>query len=196
MTPAQFFYLALVASGSAAASGEVAHSDAHAGGVQIANLEFALTVATWATFGLLALIIGKFGWAPFTKALDEREAKIASDVKRAEEARAQSEKLLADYDARIKSAKEETVRILAEARDRAEGVAAKIADDARKAADELTEKARRSIESEREKAVAQLNTIVADAAVGLAGKLMKSDLDAGKHRRLIDAELAEFEKTK
>lgn len=176
--------LALVAGGDAG----------HAEGVDIARYELALTLATWAAFLMLATIMGKFAWGPFMQALDEREAQIADDVKRAENARDEAERLLEEYNQKLRASKDEAAKIMADARETAEGIAAKINEDARKASEDMSEKARKQIEAEREKAIAALNKIVANAAVDLAGKLIEEDLDPKKHQKLIDSELADIDK--
>lgn len=173
--------LAIAASEGAGASAEIVKAS-----------EWPLTVATWLTFLLLVFLMARFGWGPLTKALDEREARIADDVKRAENARAEAEALLKNYNDKLAAARAETDKLIADGRARAAEVAAGIEADAKKKAQETTERALAEIEGERQKAVTQLNRIVADAAVTLASKLMAEELDARKHQKLIESTLSQI----
>lgn len=179
------------------AAAEAGHGGGHGGGAaSLISPDLALTIATWITFLLLVVLIGKFGWGPFTKALDERESKIADDVARAENARSEAERLLKQYEDQLARAREEADKVLAEGRSRAEATAARLEEEARKASEEMTERARQTIEAERLKAVSELNRIVATAAVDLAGKIIKEELDGKKHQKLIDATVSQMESLK
>lgn len=157
---------------------------------QLMSPDLALTFATWITFILLIVLLKKFGWGPLTKALDEREAKIADDVRRAENARREAEEILSTYNRKLSEAGAEADRLINEARARAEEVGARMSDEARKTADEIIIKAKASIDSERQKAVAELREIVADAATGLAGRIIGEELDSTRHARLVDEAVA------
>lgn len=163
------------------------HGAEGGGGVKaFLNPDLALTGATWLTFFILIGLLKKFGWGPMTKALEDRESKIAESVHRAERARADAEELLMSYNQKLASAQGEADRVINNAREKAEQVAARMADDARKTAEEIVTKAQASIESERQKAVAELRGIVAESAAMLAGNILKEELDPKRHQKLID----------
>ena len=77
-----------------------------------------------------------------------------------------------------------------------ERVAAEIREGSRKEAQEMITRAREEIVLERDKAQAALRNEVVDLAVEIAGKLMREELTAEKHRKLVDGFLAEVEEVK
>ncbi|RMH59962.1 MAG: ATP synthase F0 subunit B [Candidatus Hydrogenedentota bacterium] len=168
------------------------HGGEATGGGAIIAPDFAVTIATWVTFGLLVFFLSRYGWGPFTKALDEREEKIANDVRKAEEARAEAQRLLEEYESRLGRARSEADKIIVDARQRAEEIAARLKKEAQADAAETIEKARQAIEAEREAAVVELKSTVAEAAVSLASKILREDLDRPKHERLIEETVREI----
>lgn len=145
-----------------------------------------LTIATWITFGLLFLLVGRFAWRPLIAAIDERERKIREDVAGAARARDEAEALLKSYEARLLATRKEADAILAEARGDAERFHKEAVGRADEEAKARVEKSVRAIEEERAKAVKELRTFAADAAVDLARKILKAEIDPAKHRALID----------
>lgn len=182
--------LALIASAAAATEG----SGAGAFNAKDALLtpDLALTLATWLCFLVLVGLLKKFGWGPFMKALEDREAAITASVERAEAAKREAEKLLSDYTQKLASARAEADRMIGEARDNASKTAARITEDGRKAAEEAMTRATHSIEAERQKAVAALNRIVADAAVSLASRILREEIDPARHRNLIETAIKDI----
>lgn len=180
----------------AAAPGE--HAGEHSGpSIQDGLLkpDVAVLFATWLTFGILAWILAKFGWGPITKALDDRESSIAENARRAEAARADAETLVKRYEQQLAGAQGEADKVLAEARTRAEQVGQRLAAEARENATQITNKALQQIEGERQKAVTELRQIVAGAAVDLAGRILKEELNAQRHTKLIDDVVGQISKT-
>lgn len=179
------FLLSLVANVDTAA----AVVDEHAGGglkEALLKPDLALTLATWITFILLITLLKKFGWGPLTKAIDEREAKIAESVQRAENARNEAEQMLVDYNAKLAAAAVEADQHIKAARVRAEELTNRMAADAQKIAEDITAKAQASIEAERVKVVAELRSIVAESAANLAGRILDEEVDATRHGKLIE----------
>jgi len=75
-------------------------------------------------------------------------------------------------------------------------VAAEIREASRKEAQEMITRARQEIGLERDKAQATLRNEVVDLAVEIAGKVIREELTAEKHRKLVDGFLAEVEEVK
>jgi len=75
-----------------------------------------LVIWTLVTFLLVVGILKKFAWDTILHALDARAEKVEGDIKKAESTRAEAEKVLHDYKAKIQSSKDEADKIIAEAK--------------------------------------------------------------------------------
>lgn len=126
----------------------------------------------------------------------ERREKIRAEVAHIEQEKAAAAKVRQDYEAHLK-------RIEAESRERiqaavAEGqrVATEIRDIARKEAQEMITRAREEITLERDRAQTALKNEVVELAMEIAGKVVREELTAEKHRQLVDGFLAEVEQAR
>jgi F-type H+-transporting ATPase subunit b len=136
-------------------------------------------------FIILWIILAKFGWPVFDRMLEKRATTIRDDLKNAEEARQESERVLAEYKQQLADAKTEAAQIVADAKKTGEDVKADITSKAQAEADAMIEKARVAIEAEKKQATAELQGSVADISVEVAGKLIGHDLTDDEHRALI-----------
>lgn len=172
----------------------VASSEGASGSSALVTPDFAVTISTWITFFILLFLLAKFGWGPFTKALDEREEAITENVNRAEKARNEAEYLLKQYEEKLKNAQNEAEKIISSARERSEEIASKLQNDARIEAQNIMEKAKMTIEGERLKAVNELKSIVSEAAAYLSKKILQREIDMKKHIELVDEAVSKIEK--
>ena len=127
-----------------------------------------LILWTILTFIILLFILSKVGWKPLVNALQAREQSIRDALQKAEEAKRESERLLAENTAAMARANEETSRILKEGRELAEQMKSEIVAKAREGAKTLMEQAKEDIQREKETALLQLKNEVADLAVNVA----------------------------
>ena len=138
------------------------------------------------SFAILIWFTFKFVWPPLLGAIEERQKKIADGLAAADRARAE----LADADARvadeIKKARAEAATIL----ERAHGQYNSIVDKAKE--DAVTEGQRRKAAAEAEIATLSnsardvLRQQVAMLAVAGAEKILQREIDANRHRDLLD----------
>ena len=136
-------------------------------------------------FIVLWVVLAKFGWPMFEGMLEKRETTIRDDLKRAEDARQESEKLLAEYKQQLAESKAEAAKIVADAKQTGENVKAEITAKAQKEAAEMIEKAHAAIEADKKAAKADLQASVADISVAVAAKLIGNDLSDEEHRKMI-----------
>lgn len=136
-------------------------------------------------FIVLWIVLAKFGWPMFEGMLEKRETTIRDDLKKAEEARQESERLLAEYKQQLADSKAEAAKIVADAKQIGEDAKADITAKAQKEAADMIEKAHAAIEAEKKAAVAELQTSVADLSVAVAAKLIGNDLSDEEHRKMI-----------
>ncbi len=128
--------------------------------------------------------------------MKERRDRIRAEQERIEQEKAEATRLRQEYEGHLK-------RIEAEGRERiqsavAEGqlVASEIREIARKEAQELLTRAREEIVLERDKAQITIRNEVVELAMGIAAKVVREELTAEKHKKLVDSFLAEVEQAR
>lgn len=137
-------------------------------------------------FIILWVILAKFGWPVFDNMLQKRTDTIRQSLEQAEEARVESERVLAEYRQELADAKQQASQIIADAKQTGEAAKADITAAAQKEAADMVEKARMAIEAEKKAAIAELQGSVADTSVAVASKIIGSDLSDEEHRAIIE----------
>lgn len=156
----------------------------HKGG--LLDIDPGLIIWTLITFFLLLLLLGKFAWGPIVKTLQEREEKIKNSLEEAEKARRDAESLMAKNNEVLAQAERDAQDIARKAKEAADRLKGEIAEQAKLEASKLIENAKKEIENEKNSALLSLRQQVTEMAVGAAGKIIAANLDAGKHKQLVD----------
>jgi len=149
-------------------------------------------VVTLGLFALLATLV----WPKIIAGLDERYAKIKSEIDAAEKARHEAESAQKKFEDKLRQAQEEATRTIAAA----QATARKDADDLRAKNDaELTEMKTRAladIQSAREAAVKELNDHAVSLAATMASKILRREVSAADQSRLVTESLAELSRAR
>ena len=153
-----------------------------------------LLIWTWITFLLVLLILSKFAWKPLIRALSKREETIRLSIERAEEAKAEAERLLAEHAKRLASTQEETARLIRDARADAETMKNDIVEKANANARRMLDAAKEEIDRKTEQAIGQLRGEVAGLAIKAAEKILEETLDESRQRALVEKFLNELPK--
>jgi F-type H+-transporting ATPase subunit b len=151
-----------------------------------------LAIFSLIIFLLLLAILGKFAWGPLMEALQQREKSVAEHIAAAQASNEEARRLLAEYERKLASAQSEVQAILDEARR-----------DAAHTTQEMLAKARTEAQAERDRALREINTAKdgalkelaersADLAVDLAGRIVRQQLSAADHARLIEDAMSGF----
>jgi F-type H+-transporting ATPase subunit b len=133
-------------------------------------------------FGVLA----KFAFPALNKTLQERSAKIQGQMEQAEARRGDADRVLADYRAQLAGARDESNRIIEEARKTAEQLRKDVQAKAEQEAQATVARAQEEIRAERDRVFQELRDQVGEIAVDLAGRVVGKSLDKDTHERLID----------
>ena len=156
------------------------------------DLSLGTFVGQAATFLVLVLVTMKFVWPPLTQAMEERRQKIAEGLAQSDEA----EKALAKAEA-------EAEQIIRQARAKS----GEIIDQASKRGNEIVEQAKQDAIAERDRQVAAaeadirlaanqareaLREKLAELTIAGAERVIDQELDADRHRALIDKLAAEL----
>ena len=154
------------------------------------GIQWQLFVVQLVNFLIILILLGKFAYKPILNMLDERSAKIKEGLEQSE----QAEKRAADIDVEAKKALEEARKegqlMIAQAKETADKRREEEMAQAKKDAEALLERARGEIQLEKDQAIAQLRKEFADITIFAAGKVINEELDAEKHRKVIDDVLA------
>ncbi len=137
-------------------------------------------------FTVVFLFLAKFGLPAAKKAMDDRTAKIQSDIDAAEAAKADAEEIKAEYAAKVADAKTESARIIEEARQAADQL--KVDQQAR-LNEELAAartSAQADIDAAKGQAMAELRGEVSDIAIGAAEVVVGANLDRAAQTQLIE----------
>lgn len=161
------------------------------GGIQAILPEMSEFIPMLVAFIILWIVLAKFGWPVFDKMLEKRANTIRDDLKNAEEARQESERVLAEYQQQLAEAKVQASKIVADAKKAGEDVKADITAKAQAEAAGMIEKAHAAIEAEKKAAIADLQGSVADLSINVAAKLIGNDLTDDEHRKMIERYVAE-----
>ncbi|MDE3056676.1 MAG: F0F1 ATP synthase subunit B [Bacteroidota bacterium] len=153
-----------------------------------------LIIWTIITFAIVVLVLGKFAWKPLVAALQRREQNIHDALQRAEEAKKEAERVLAENKAALAKANEETARIIREGRELAEQLKNEILAKANDNAKDALLQAQEAIQREKEAALLQLRSEVADLAVTAAEKILDETLDAPRQKKMVDKVLQQLPK--
>ena len=143
----------------------------------------------------LFLVRGAFNAIIFPP-MRERRERIRAEFERIEREKAEVQKIRQEYESHLKKLDAESRQRIQEAVAEGQRVAGEIREASRKEAQEMITRARQEIGIERDKAQATLRNEVVDLAVEIAGKVIREELTAEKHRKLVDEFLAEVEEVK
>ena len=149
------------------------------------NINLTLFGQTFA-FAIFVWFCMKFVWPPITKAMQERQKKIAEGLDAA--GRAQQDLKLAQEKVTntLRETKEQATQILEQANKHANAIVEEAKQQARAEGERLVNAARAEIEQEVNRAKDQLRAQVAALAVLGAEKILESQVDAKVHNDLVE----------
>jgi F-type H+-transporting ATPase subunit b len=160
-------------------------------GIDALGFNLPALIAQLINFTLLLVIFRVLLYRPLLNMLDARKQRIQEGLEASDEAKR-----------RLSEAEQEVAKELEKARQQgqeqiaqAQQIAARIQEEARQAArtegEQLLARARGEIQLERDGAIAQIRQEFADLTITAAERIIKEELDANKHRRLIEEVLTE-----
>lgn len=142
-------------------------------------------------FLILLFFMWKFALPTVVEGLDKRAENIRESLEKAESAKVEAERLLAEYRETMAEARKEAATLLAQAKQSAEATRADAHVKAQVEVDAMLEKARAAIEGEKQAAVAELQASVARMSVAVAGKLIGSELSTEDHLKVVEKYVSE-----
>jgi F-type H+-transporting ATPase subunit b len=142
----------------------------------------------WGTisFTVLFVLLWKFAWPGLKKGMDSRTERIRDDLAAADAAKLEAEHVLEDYRAQLSDARNESARIIEEARQQADALRR---DQEQRLQTELAamrERAAADVEAAKAQAVADLRREVSTLAIGAAEVVVQRNLDRPTQEQLIE----------
>ena len=133
-------------------------------------------------------------WKPASRAivggLDQRAARIRSELEEARRLREEAEQLLAEYRQQQQQAATEAQAIVAHAQEEAERIAAQSSRDLEQALERRRRLAEERIAQAETKAVEEIRAVAVDVAISAAREVIAAQTDEQRGGALIDAAIA------
>jgi F-type H+-transporting ATPase subunit b len=152
----------------------------------IVPTDYGLQIWTLVTFLVLLVLLAKFAFKPIAEALDRRGELIKKSIDDAEKQRADTKKLMEDYQKQIAEARTEANKIIEEARGLGENVRKEVVEKANAEASATLQRAQEELQRQKEKGVQELKDTVASLSVQIASKVIEKELNEAGHRQLVE----------
>jgi len=138
------------------------------------------------SFVVLLGLLYKFAWPALISGMNARTERIRSDLDAADSAKSDAERILEDYRSQLSDARNESARIIEEARQAADSLRRDQEQRLQTELAELRERAAGDIEAAKRQAIADLRGDVAELAIGAAEVIVQRSLDRDTQARLVD----------
>jgi F-type H+-transporting ATPase subunit b len=152
-----------------------------------------LMIWTLLLFGISLYILWKLAFPRISEALDRRQHAIEESIDHAEKVRKDADELLAQYQQRLREAREQAEQIIERARKTAETREREVQAEAQERREQMMEQTRKDIESETRRAIQEIRREVADLTVLATEKITRKVLDQDDQRRLVEDALSEID---
>ncbi len=137
------------------------------------------------TFGILVWFVMKYLWGPVTQAMEDRQQRVADGLAEGEKGRNELKLAKKGATKRLVEAKGQAADIVAKAEQRASEIIEEAKNDAKEEAARVNAAAKAEIDQEVQRAREDLRSRVADLVVAGAGKVLRKEINAAEHERLL-----------
>ena len=145
-------------------------------------------------FVILLAVLYKIAWKPILSALDERETFIKDSLDKAENAKVEAEKILAENQKNLANAEAEGQKVIEQSREYAEKLKEQMLEESKQEAKKMIEDAQADIERKQQEAFNKLKGQVADISIMAAEKILEENLDKEKQTSLVNRFIDDIQK--
>ncbi|NTV89436.1 MAG: F0F1 ATP synthase subunit B [Clostridiales bacterium] len=138
------------------------------------------------SFIILYIVLSKILFKPVTKFMEDRTRSIKDSLDSAERQKLEAAELKKSYEAQLKAAREESDRIIEDARLKAEKQHGIILAEAKQEADAVLEKAREEIAHERQQMLKDLRGQISGIALVAASKVIEANMNTDANKAMVD----------
>jgi F-type H+-transporting ATPase subunit b len=163
------------------------------GGSFLVSPNLGLMIWTLIAFFVSMWILKRLAFPAISDALEKRSRLIQDSIDHAQQTREEADKLLDEYRARLKEAREQAEDILVRSRKAAEQFEAESKEKAQQQHQEAMERTRREIEAETRRALDEIRKEVADLTIIATEKVARKSLTGDDQKRLIEEALSEVD---
>jgi len=144
------------------------------------------------TFLVLVLVTMKYVWPPLTQAMEERRQKIAEGLAQSDEAEQALVKAQAEAEQVLREARARSSEIIEQAGQRGNEIVEQAKQDALAERDRQVQAAEADIKLATNQAREALREKLAELTVAGASKVLGEELDADRHRAMLDRMASEL----
>jgi F-type H+-transporting ATPase subunit b len=148
-----------------------------------------LYIWTIVIFLALAFLLMKFAWKPLLAMLEKREDNIRQSLLDAEKARDELVNVKEDTEKLLSEARNESQAIVIAGKKNAERMKDEIVEKAQSKSDALLAEVKKQIQVEKERAIADVKAEVVNLSMEIAQKLIKKNLTKEDNLKLINESL-------
>lgn len=167
--------------------------EGESGGSFLVTPALGLMIWTVAAFLFTMFVLSKLAFPRIREMLEERAAKINSDIEAAERQRQEADELLEEYRARLKEAREQADDIVARAKKAGESAKSESVEEGRAKREELIAAAKKDIEAETRRSLEQIRKEIADLTVLATERVTRKSLSDEDQKRLVEEALGEVD---
>ena len=149
-----------------------------------------LYIWTIIVFLVLLFLLMKFAWKPLLAMLEKREDNIKQSLADAEKARDELVNVKEDTEKLLNEARTESQAIVAAGKKNAERMQEEIVDKAQSKSDALLADAKKQIQLEKDRAITDVRAEVVNLSMQVAEKLIKKNLSKEDNLKLINESLS------
>ena len=137
------------------------------------------------TFAILVWFVMKYLWGPLTAAMDDRKQRVADGLAQAEKGKLDLELAEKGATKRLSESKDQAAAIIAQAEQRASEIVETAKTDAKLEAGRANTAAKAELDQEVQQARESLRSQLGELVIAGAGKVMKKEISAAEHDRLL-----------
>src|SRR3954470_23911018 len=145
-----------------------------------------LMIWTIVAFLVTLFVLKRYAFGPIQKTIDERRELIRRSIEEADNARDEARKLLEEHGKLIQEARGQSEEILAEARKTRESMEQRMREETEAERQRRLEETRKEIEAETKRALEAIRAEVAVLTVEATARVVGRALDADRDRELIE----------
>jgi F-type H+-transporting ATPase subunit b len=137
------------------------------------------------SFAILLFLLKRYAFPAITEILDARERTITENLAKADRARKDAEQLLAEYQAKLKTAQQEAIAMIDQARKQAQQVAEDNQRRVKTDTDRMLATAREEMARERVRVSLELKDQAVELVIAASERILKRSLTDADQKRLV-----------
>lgn len=140
-----------------------------------------------ASFLLFFVLVKVFFYDKINEILEKRKEAVNEDFESADRAREEAIRIQAEYENKLKDAKEEAILIKTKAKEEADNTKSEILKEANNEARSLKEKSKKDIKEAKENAMREVKDEIVGISLNMTEKILNEKIDKEADKELINS---------